>query len=391
MPKILELRNPIQYYAWGSRTAIPELLGRSSPADEPEAELWMGSHPKAPSEARRNGSWASLRDLIAEAPAEILGTERADRGVTELPFLFKVLAAGEPLSIQAHPDAEQARHGFENEEALGIPRDADHRNYRDRHPKPEILYALTPFSIVRGFRQPGEIRDLLEQVDLPRHLPACRKLDAADDKHALEQFFRAYMSLGDDQLEQFLPGVVERCRSNSDHEAFAWVAKLSESYPGDRGVLAPLFLHVRTLAPGEAMYTGPGVLHAYLDGVGMELMVSSDNVLRGGLTTKHVDVPELLHVLRFEPLSPTPLAATPVDGGRRFEAGGLTLDVLDLRDGEVSRLPAGRVTILMCTAGRGTLHGSETVSFARGESFLIPAAASEIRIDGDATVFVARG
>lgn len=386
MPPILQLRNPVRNYPWGSRTAIASLLGR--PAAEPEAELWMGAHPQAPSEVLRDGRWTSLRDLIRERPEEILGADLAARTGGELPFLFKVLAAEAPLSIQAHPDRGQAERGCRREDELGIPREAPQRSYRDPHPKPEILCALTPFSILRGFRPPEEIYRLVARAGLVELLPECRELAGSDPCRALESFFTAYMSRPAEQLAAILTPALDRCRQLAMDEPYRWVLDFAARYPGDRGVLSPLILHLHELRPGEAIHTGPGILHAYLRGVGMELMTSSDNVLRGGLTAKHVDVPELLDVLRFEPLEPKPLRPAFEAGGRRFEADGLVLEALEVGDGSVE-LDGGQVAILMCTGGGGVLNAAAGVEirFAKGDSFLLPAASESVRVTGPATLF----
>ena len=385
---ITKLRNPILSYPWGSRTAIAELLGRPSPAAEPQAELWMGAHPKAPSEAFVDGRWVRLDDLVREYPGEVLGPRREVDQQAELPFLLKVLAAAEPLSIQAHPDRDQARKGFRREDELGIPRDAAHRNYRDPHPKPEILYALTPFHALRGFRPPAEILRRLRRLGLEDRLPEVGLL-AADDGRALERFFTAYMSLDRGRVDGILETALRRAGELAATSAAGrWIGELGERYPGDRGVLAPAFLNVQELLPGEAIYTGAGVLHAYLGGVGVELMTSSDNVLRGGLTTKHVDVPELLRTLRFEP-SPArvlePVAAG--SGVRRFETPeGLVLEVIEVRSG-ATRIGGGRPAILLAGDGEGTIDDSGTLVFAKGDSFLVPAAVGDFRITGSATLF----
>ncbi len=307
---ICRLRPTIVSYPWGSRTGIAAFLGRR-PAEEPEAELWMGAHPKAPSEVEVDGRWTSLAALVEAAPQDVLGRRVADRHGSGLPFLFKVLAAGRALSIQAHPDRRQAAAGCRREDRLGIPRDAPRRNYRDASHKPEILYALTPFSALRGFRPAAEAFELMAQAGVAEALPeACAALRAGD----LKGFFTAYMALDQGRVAAVLAAALETiAAAATDDGAFARVLELARQFPGDRGVLAPLYLHLLELEPGQALFTGPGVLHAYLEGVGLELMASSDNVVRGGLTDKHVDVAELLAILRFETQPPPSLE---LDGRR---------------------------------------------------------------------------
>ena len=392
---ICKLRNSIQTYAWGSHSGIAGFLGRE-PADEPQAELWMGAHPQAPSEIEVGGRWMTLVEVIHQAPQEVLGPRVAALYDRTLPFLLKVLAAGRALSIQAHPDRQQAAAGFEREEELGIPRDAGERNYRDSSHKPEIFCAVTPFKILRGFRPAAEILGLMRRIGLEELLSEeCEALRHGD----LKRFFSAYMSLDSDRLEAALGTALarinDRLRSGGggDSGALACVLELDRQFPGDRGVLAPLYLHFVELGPGEAIFTPPGVLHAYLEGLGIELMANSDNVVRGGLTSKHVDVRELVDILRFE-AQPPRLLSSVVDGGvRRFEtvADELDLAVIEIAPGETHERGGGRgVEILLCAEGGGVFRETATsaeVEFAKGDSFLVPAAVPGYRIEGNATLF----
>ncbi len=384
MISISRLRNPIQTYAWGSRTGIADFLGRPSPTDEPQAELWMGAHPKAPSEVEIDGRWRSLAEVIEEHPRQVLGDAVIARHGPTLPFLFKVLAAGQALSIQAHPDRHQAVAGCRREDDLGISRLAPERNYRDANHKPEVILAVTPFVVLRGFREPAEILERMRRLDLPELMPeVARALDAGD----LEGFFGAYMSLDPEPLE----AVLARAQAKlGDGAADRWVAKLERQFPGDRGVLAPLFLHLRELAPGEAIFTGPGVLHAYLEGVGIELMANSDNVVRGGLTPKHVDACELLRVLRFEPEPPRLLTSTVAGGERRLEtvAEELDLGVVDVAPGAGYRGGGDGVESLLCSGGQGSARaGSTELDFGQGDALMVPAAAGSYRIEGSASLY----
>lgn len=386
MLTISRLRNPIQTYAWGSRTGIADFLGWP-PADEPQAELWMGAHPKAPSDVEVDGRWRSLAEVVDEHPREVLGDAVLARHGQTLPFLFKVLAASRALSIQAHPDRAQAVAGCRREDHLGISRRAPERNYRDSNHKPEVILAVTPFVILRGFREPADILERMRHLDLPELLPvACRALGADN----LEGFFSDYMRLDPERLDavrlRALAGVDAAGGGEVDH----WVAKLERQFPGDRGILAPLFLHLEELTPGEAIFTGPGVLHAYLEGVGIELMANSDNVVRGGLTSKHVDVEELLRILRFEPQPPRLLGSTVTGGGRRLEtvAGEFDLSVVDVAPGNGHRAEGGSVEILLCSRGRGTVRsGKVELTFAQGDALLVPAVAGSYRLEGDATLY----
>lgn len=388
---ICRLRNQIQLYDWGSRTALAELLGRPSPAPEPEAELWMGAHSKAPSEVWVDGGWVSLPELVSERAEEIFGpsTSGTSSGgimMSEFPYLLKILAVERPLSIQTHPDRQQAIEGYRREEDAGLDRDAYERNYRDDQPKPEIIYALTPFWMLRGFRPAAEIVGLVRRFGMADFLPVSGQI---------ESLFRAWMGLKGKRLEAALDVLLTRCRQlepERDVEA-DWILRLAQTYPGDRGVLAPLFMHLHRLEPGETVYTGPGVLHAYLEGLGAELMTSSDNVVRGGLTAKHCDVPELLRLLRFEADAPRALTAEDdKDGVRRFEVpdAGLVLSVLELKGGRAVMSEDGRgVEVLLCSEGSGRVitDSGTSIEIGRGDSFLAPVSAGRYRLEGSCRLF----
>lgn len=381
MLDVCRLRNTVRNYDWGSRTALAELLGRPSPSSDPEAELWMGAHATAPSEVWLDNDWISLRELLKERPEELLGR----RDAAELPFLFKVLAVARPLSIQAHPDRRQAVEGCRREDRAGIPRGDKRRRYPDDQPKPEILYALETFRMLRGFRSLPELLELLRRLDLGRLLPA---VAAAGERGGIEQVFRLWMDLGADRLEEFLSGLGDT--EDRDDEAY-WLRRLQALHPGDPGVLAPIFLHLHRLERGEAVYTPPRVLHAYLEGVGVELMTNSDNVVRGGLTSKPRDTEELGRVLSFRPDPPRTLASSPeAPGVRRFALPdtALALDAIDLGDGTASHAVDG-VEILLSTEGAGRLirAGREPLEIRRGDAFLVPAAAGSYRLEGSGRLF----
>lgn len=356
-------------YAWGSRTAIAELTGRPSPAPGPEAELWMGAHPMAPSRVAVGGASVSLSDLVERDPRGTLGDRVVDGLGPRLPFLLKVLAAAEPLSLQAHPTAEQARAGFDDEERRGVPRDAPTRNYKDPSHKPELLAALTPFDALCGFRRAEDTARLFDALGVSALAGSVRE-------RGLGETFRAIMTGGAPPVGE----VVLACEAHARAQgAFArecaWATRLAALYPGDVGVISALLLNLLHLEPGEAIYLGAGNLHAYLEGVGVEIMASSDNVLRGGLTKKHVDVPELMRVLDFADGPVTPI---------RARAEGDVEDVYDApaREFRLSRLRAGGAPawrdvvapeILLCTEGAALV---EPASGAGGATLLAKGSAA---------------
>jgi mannose-6-phosphate isomerase len=379
-------------YAWGSRTAIAELTGRPSPSDGPEAELWMGAHPAAPSRLARDGEPRSLVSVIEEDPQRELGAAVVRRFGARLPFLVKVLAAAQPLSIQAHPDAAQARAGFEDEERRGVPRDAPHRNYKDPGHKPELLCALTPFDALCGFRDLDETLRLFDELAVPALDDALAPLRRARD---LSATFHAVMTTLDPAA---VGAVVEACAARGDAGAFGrelgWATRLAALYPGDPGVVSALFLNLVHLEPGQAIYLGAGNLHAYLGGTGVEIMASSDNVLRGGLTPKHVDVPELMRVLDFAAAGPVrPRTARPIDEVEAVydvPAPDFRLAVLRPGGRACEREPRGP-EILLCTEGALRLSGaslpSAGVKLPRGRAAFVSAETDWYRLEGAGTAY----
>ncbi len=395
METIARMKNTVQAYQWGSRTFIAELLGQPVPSERPMAELWLGAHPKAPSRVEVDGCWVSLLELIEQRPAQVLGEAVAARFGRQLPYLFKVLAAGQPLSIQAHPDMAQAREGFARENRLGIALDDPRRNYRDANHKPELICALTDFWALKGFRTVPEILENLSPLDDPRLLPELSALRAASDSEGLKRFFGALMTLEEARRARVVSAAVDHARQRpADDAVGGWVCRLVETYPHDIGVLAPLIMNLVCLAPGEAMFLEAGQLHAYLSGNGIELMANSDNVLRGGLTPKHIDVPELLRVLRFTTGPPHvlhPEAATPCEAVYRQPAREFALSVITLAT-ERPLVRAGRgVEILLCLRGAAEVRDDRGVRLAlsRGQSLLVPAAVAELTFSGDAVLYSA--
>ena len=297
----------VRPYAWGSRTAIASLRGMPTPSPHPEAELWFGAHPAAPAHCVDGGAGEDLLTVIDGDPAGQLGAHCADRFDHRLPFLLKVLAAEEPLSLQAHPTKEQARAGFARENAAGIPVDAPNRNYRDDNHKPELVVALSEFDALAGFRDPAVTVELLRALQVPELDSYLGLLAGQPDSHGLRALFTTWLTLPDSILRSVIPAVLEAAIAylNSGERRFALelqtVLELGEAYPMDPGVLTVLLLNRLRLSPGEGLFLGAGNLHAYLRGTAVEIMANSDNVLRGGLTPKHMDVPELLAVLDFAP------------------------------------------------------------------------------------------
>lgn len=373
-------------YAWGSRTAIASLTGRP-PSNGPEAELWMGAHPVAPSFVARDGVRASLEDVVGRAPHRELGEVVVRELGPRLPFLLKVLAADEPLSLQAHPALEQAHAGFDEEDARGVPVDAPHRNYKDRSHKPELLCALGPFEALSGFRRVGETLRLFDALAVPELEPALAPLRASPDARGLAATFRALMTMPSPQRAGVVDATLAACRRPGDTfvRERALAARLAAIHPGDIGIVSALLLELVHLEAGDAIYLGAGNLHAYVQGTGIEIMASSDNVLRGGLTKKHVDVPELLRVLDFGAGPAEVLRARVVDEHESVydtPAREFRLSRIRVR-GSIRRTTSGP-EILLVTEGTATANG---VALAQGGSVFVPATTSSYTLEGDASVF----
>ncbi|GMA94229.1 putative mannose-6-phosphate isomerase ManA [Pseudolysinimonas kribbensis] len=328
----------------GFPSAIAELLGRR-PSGRPEAELWLGAHPGSP--ARLVGRDGTLLDVVHG----------------RLPFLLKVLAAERPLSLQAHPTPELAAAGFAREEAAGIPIDAPERNYKDPFHKPELIYALSdPFRALCGFRPVAQTRTLLEPVAGDERIAPL--LDRLRTDADLRPVFEWLVSRGDD-VDDLVVALVETS-SVADDVSWDAVRRLSETNPGDPGIAISLLLHTAVLRPGEALYLPAGNIHAYLDGLGIELMAASDNVLRGGLTSKHVDVAELVSVLDFTPRRVPLLRPEEPRPGVRVFRPDVPDFVLTVVDGVAAEVPLGGAAIALCVRGRrGSTAGRRSAAGRR--------------------------
>lgn len=383
---VARLQNTIRDYAWGSRTAIPELTG-VEPDGKPQAELWMGAHESAPSVLP---SGESLFSLVSSDPAGVLGESVASEFEGRFPFLAKILAAEQPLSIQAHPSRAQAVDGFARDEAAGIPRDAGDRNYKDEWPKPEILIALGPFDALVGFRPLAASVALLDALGVLDELRAL----LLDGK--LQEAFTTFMSTDRDAIRPLVAGLEAACREYSGSEFAAeasTLARLCEEFPDDPGVLAALLLNRVRLERFDAVYLPAGNVHAYLHGTGFEVMANSDNVLRGGLTRKYVDVPELVSVVDFEPLASPVLHGVEVAPGvTAYETGCEYFAVrrVDL-DGSAVEVAAEGPRIVACVDGSASVGADgteETVRLSAGQSAFLRGPEGPCTLRGSGTAFV---
>jgi mannose-6-phosphate isomerase len=390
----MELLEPvIRPYAWGSRYGIAALQGRPVPAQGPEAELWMGAHPAAPSGA----SGTTLDALIAADPERELGPECMARFGPRLPFLLKVLSADRALSIQVHPTQAQAEAGFRAENERGLAPDDPARNYVDDWPKPELLCALTPFEVMTGLRAPADAAGFLRALAVDLLAPLAAELERAASPQVLRGVLASLLEwpqAGRQELVGRVVGACERLASTDGPYAGAATAVLREALdrPGDLGVVALLLMRHTVLEPAEAVFMPAGGLHTYLRGTGIEVLANSDNVVRAGLTGKHVDVPELLKLLdpavAVPVLSPVPLA----EGIRWFDtpAPEFRLYLADLAEHAII-LPGAGPRIVLCIDGTALLRSesNQTVKLARGESCFVSAADGPVRGTGAARLFLA--
>ncbi|MBV5268535.1 MAG: mannose-6-phosphate isomerase, class I [Burkholderiaceae bacterium] len=388
------LKNTVQDYAWGSLTAIPELLGQPA-TDKPQAELWMGAHPKAPSQVYHDGKWESLLQVIEANPADVLGKEVAERFGGKLPYLFKVLAAAKPLSIQAHPNARQAKEGFERENRLGIPLMSSNRNYKDDNHKPECLCALTRFWGMNGFRRIPEIIKYLGGICKDVLEDEIALVESQPNSQGLKHLFQSLLTMSPEKKMAAIGSAVSHtipCKTPRDILAdpvFQWIQRLHVEYPEDIGVLFPALFNLFCLEPGQALYLASGEPHAYLEGVGIELMANSDNVLRGGLTQKHLDVPELLNILTFKEQALSvisPRKCSDVEWVYDTPAEEFRLCVMSVFPKSYWISPEKRsAEILLCTEGQLVLDsgpGDDPIHLFKGVSVVVPASVEQYHLYG---------
>ena len=390
------LKNKVLYYPWGSATAIPKLLARKNPSGRPWAELWMGAHPKAPSRVKYKDRWVSLNELIAQHPQDMLGRRTAARFNNTLPYLFKVLAAAKPLSIQAHPSLKQARAGFERENRQGISLKARHRNFMDENHKPECLCALSKFHALFGFRKIADIIGMMTASCPQTAAAELESLKKNSDSKGLKKFFIALMNMDFARRKQVIAETLQNLNRIPDHRLKYWIKRLAVEYPTDIGILSPILLNLICLEPGQALFLPAGELHAYLEGLGIELMANSDNVLRGGLTKKHIDLQQLVDVVHFKPRTINLLAATASGENEEIyfnPSDEFVLSSICVADQSPYESSTSRsIEILLCTDGKASIkdYGSKNIiRVKKGNSVIVPAAVKGYAIGGNAIFYKA--
>ena len=395
------LGNTVQPYAWGSRTAIAELLGEPTPSAGPQAELWMGAHPSAPSVLTRDGVTSTLTTAIAANPGIELGQKVAERFGGRLPFLLKVLAADKALSVQLHPTREQAEQGYAREQERSVPRDSRERVYVDDWPKPEILCALTPFEALAGLRPAEEAAEAIEGLGLPELKELVAGLRANPTPRGVADALTQLLTWPQESRSQLVGRAVDAAgleagRGGPFAAAYDAVVRMNADHPQDVGLVCSLLMNHRVVEPGQALFMGAGGIHAYIKGVGIELMANSDNVIRAGLTPKHIDIPELVRVL-------DPAVEVPVLTARQVSPGIEVFDTpvpefrlsrLTLADGAALTVPGdGGPRVLLCLQGEASVScGTEPDGhfvLVRGQSCFLSAADANVLLTGAGRFFLA--
>lgn len=381
-PVFFPMENVIQNYAWGSKSSLCELFGIANDNDEPQAEIWMGAHSNGCSKVKIKGVETLLSELIQANKNEILG-DRVSRNYGELPFLFKVLCAGNALSIQVHPNKAQAELGFKNEELLNIPLNAFDRNFKDPNHKPELVYALTEYQAMNGFRSIEQIKNNFELLAIPELLELLDILRGNPNSEGLKAFFSGLLSLEGEKKEMALLELITHAQL-SKAPVFGLIMELNSQYPRDIGLFAPLILNVITLKPGEAMYLDAETPHAYLKGTGLEVMANSDNVLRAGLTPKYIDVSELVSctVFKEKPFESLLLEPIPNNGIDEYcvPVSDFKFAVISNSSSKVVHVDSAEVLFAIDDTAVITHSDGDSCVIKKGESVFVPAYAKNYTV-----------
>lgn len=372
--------NKIQNYLWGSKSSLTEIFGIPNIEQEAQAEVWMGTHPNGCSTIKVNDTTTSLSDFIKSKPEAVL-SPRVYEHFHELPFLFKILAAESALSIQVHPSKKEAEVGFQREEKLGIAINAYERNYKDSNHKPELVYALTEYQAMNGFKPHNEILSLLSTIKCPIIESCVNEYSEHLNADGLKKLFRTVLSLKGEELASSITSLLISAEQNLQNPSFRLVLELSKQYGDDVGLFAPLMLNVVTLKPGQAMYLDARTPHAYVKGTGLEVMANSDNVLRAGLTNKFIDVDELVNCTEFKEKRATELLLAPIEG-RGEQKYPVPVDDFGFsvyQQADEIVVTVRSAEILLSIDSELTLQHSngQSVTVLKGESVFIPAYARE--------------
>lgn len=394
IPTIGKLKGKCMHYAWGGTHFLPEMLGLPNPDQKPFAEYWMGAHPSAPSDVLMPNGPVSLYTLCKEHPEKMLSEKVYDR-FGELPFLFKILDVKDILSIQVHPNKAEAEKGFDREEAAGVPLNAPYRNYKDRNHKPEVMVALSEFWLLHGFRSHTAIEEVLQEV------PEFNILQPLFKKEGLQSLYRFVMEMAQPEINAMLGSLIKREIRKKNEGLLTpdmpgwWVSKIfsgkAEKTDIDRAVFSLYFFNIVQVQPGQGIFQGAGVPHAYMEGQCVELMANSDNVLRAGLTNKHIDVPELMKHTIFESIVPAIMNGTEVKNGEYnypCPVPDFALTRIELSAQRAYEHLSDSLEILIVTEGGALVNNSLVLK--RGEAFVAAAGqAYHLQASGNAILFKA--
>lgn len=374
------LHNVIQNYAWGTKDALNSLFDITNTNNQPQAEIWMGAHPNGCSKITVNNKEILLSDFISSDMKHILG-EKTAKKFGELPYLFKILSAEKALSVQVHPSKKQAELGFLKEESINVPLSAGFRNYKDPNHKPELVYALTPYQAMNGFREYPEILGFFHQLQIDEIATDVSTFQKNQTENGLSHFFKTLLSLNKAKKDICVAKLLAFAKTQQTDSLYALIQVLAEQYPGDIGLFSPLLLNTLTLLPGEAMFLDANTPHAYIKGTGLEIMANSDNVLRAGLTPKHIDVPELIANTRCIPIAQKNLRLKPK---KDHNAEHYPVPVNDFKfsiyhHSNNMQLNTQSAEILIAIDAPLTLDhlNEESITLQKGESVFIPAYAKQ--------------
>jgi mannose-6-phosphate isomerase len=371
--RLFKLKGKVQPYAWGGADFIPKLLG-TQPTGKPAAEYWLGAHQSAPAEVQDNGHDIALNELIARHPEQTIGSQVVGT-FGKLPYLLKILDVKDMLSIQVHPSKMAAEQEFAKENEAGIPLNDPKRNYKDDNHKPELLAALSDFWLLHGFKSPGQL------VEMLRTVPELYSLIPVFEEGGYEGLYGTIMQFPQETVNHILQPLLDRIiplykegQLNKSQEDF-WAARAALTYNSsgivDRGIFSIYLLNLVQLQKGEAIFQDAGILHAYLEGQNVEIMANSDNVLRGGLTPKNIDINELMKHVRFEPVDPWIICGTEEGPERVYKTpvDDFELSYFQLQAGETSSFKAATADILLLISGQAQLqNGEQQLELKAGES-----------------------
>ena len=386
---IYKMENPIKDYPWGSHTAINEFYNISNINDQPQAEMWMGCHPNGSSQLiDAENNKINIDDFIKQAPETVLGDAFNKFG--ELPFLFKVLAADKPLSIQVHPSKIRAEEGCAAENLAGIPVSSPNRNFKDPNHKPELVFAVTPFNALNGFRPFNDIVELfngLVLAPLQNEIAGFKKLPSGD---SLRVLFEALLILEGEAKKAAIAELLTYA-ANQTSLVFETIKQLAAMYPDDMGIFSPLLLNVVKLNPGEAMFLYAETPHAYLQGLALEVMANSDNVLRAGLTPKYIDIDALISNIRFDVTEPENILMQPEVSGNQAKypipVQDFSFSILTNESSLNENIHMTSASVLFCEHGQFEVACAQNaVTVEKGESVFVPASASAISVTGSGRI-----